>query len=83
VLCKVKHKAHYKTVAETVVVEPAYTRGIVVPAQYEYVQEPVLIQPEQRRVIDSPATYETVARQVVVSEGTSGWKRVHIARHCD
>ncbi|MBX3580055.1 MAG: hypothetical protein KF723_22865 [Rhizobiaceae bacterium] len=105
VLCKVKAKAQYKTVTETVVVEPArvvketlpatygyqkrkvivsegYDEKVVVPAEYGYVQEKVLIEPERRRLVETPAVYETRARQVKVSDGTSGWQRVEIPRHC-
>jgi hypothetical protein len=82
VLCKIKHKARYETIAETVIVHPAHKRRFVIPAQYGYEQEQVLIQPEQQRVIHTPPSYETVAREVMVSEGSSGWKRVRIPSHC-
>ena len=42
----------------------------------------MLIQPEQRTYVDIPAEYQIVDRQVVVSEGSSGWRRVAIPRHC-
>ncbi|MEQ1954768.1 hypothetical protein [Mesorhizobium sp. CN2-181] len=82
VLCKVKNKARYQQVAETVVVQPEYQRRIVIPAVYSYEIEQVIIQPGGSRVVNMPATYQTVARQVLVSEGTTGWKRVKIRRHC-
>ncbi|MBZ9676741.1 hypothetical protein [Mesorhizobium sp. ES1-1] len=82
VLCKVWHKARYGRVAQTVVVEPARTRRVVIPPQYDKIAEEVLVRPEQRRIIDVPASYQTVGRRVVVREGSSGWRRVHIARHC-
>jgi hypothetical protein len=82
VLCKIWHKARYERVAETVVIQPERTRRVVIPAQYDRIAEEVLVQPEQRRIIDVPASYQTVARRVVVREGSSGWRRVHIPRHC-
>jgi hypothetical protein len=105
VLCKVKRKAVYDSVAETVVVRPARVvrervpaqwgyrdravlvaeerrEAIPIPAEYGYSTEQVLIQPEQRTYIEIPAEYQVVERQVVVSEGTSGWRRVAIPRHC-
>ena len=82
VLCKIRHKARYEKVAETVLVREAYQRQIVVPAIYDYVVEQVVIQPKQKRVLDIPASYQTVARQVLVSEGTSSWQRVRISKHC-
>ena len=44
--------------------------------------EQVVVQPEFRRVVDVPPTYRRVARRVLVDEGESGWRRVHIPRHC-
>lgn len=82
VLCKVWQKARYERVAETVVIQPERTRRVVIPAQYDSIAEEVLVRPEQRRVIDIPASYQTVARRVLVREGSSGWRRVHIPRHC-
>ncbi|WP_366931482.1 hypothetical protein [Mesorhizobium sp.] len=82
VLCKIRHKARYKRVAETVVVQPERRRRLVIPAEYESVAEEVLVQPEQRRIIEVPAPYQTVARRAVVSEGSSGWRRVLVPRHC-
>lgn len=82
VLCKIKRKPRYEMVAETVVVQPEYKRRVVIPAEYGYEVEKVVIQPEQRRVVNVPATYQTVARQVLVSEGEIGWRRVKIRQHC-
>lgn len=82
VLCKIWHKARFGRVAETVVIEPERTRRVVTPAQYDSIAEEVLVQPEQRRIINVPASYRTVARRVLVREGSSGWRRVHIPRHC-
>jgi hypothetical protein len=82
VLCKIWHKARYERVAETVVIQPERTRRVFIPAQYDSIAEEVLVRPEQRRIIDVPAAYRTVARRVLVREGSSGWRRVHIPRHC-
>lgn len=82
VLCKVKHKARYQKVVENVLVQAAYTRRVVIPAQYTYELERVVIQAERSRVIEVPATYETRARRVLISEGETGWRRVKIRQHC-
>ncbi|WP_292521483.1 hypothetical protein, partial [Mesorhizobium sp.] len=66
VLCKIRHKARYERVAETVVVQPERQRRVVSPAEYESVAEEVLVQPEQRRIVNFPASYQTVARRVLV-----------------
>ncbi len=82
VLCKVRRKARYQRVAETVVVQPERQRRVVSPAEYESIAEEVLVQPEQRRIVNFPATYQTVARRVLVREGSSRWRQVRIPRHC-
>jgi hypothetical protein len=82
VLCKVWRKARYQRVAQTVVIEAERTRRVAIPAEYDSIAEEVLVRPEQRRVIDIPPSYQTVARRVVVREGSTGWRPVHIPRHC-
>ncbi|RUV59952.1 hypothetical protein EOA85_10410 [Mesorhizobium sp. M5C.F.Ca.IN.020.29.1.1] len=82
VLCKVWRKPRYGRVAETVVVEPERTRRVVISAEYESVAREVLVRPEQRRVIEISPSYQTVVRRVLVREGSSGWRRVHMPRHC-
>lgn len=82
VLCKVKYRPRFEQVAETVVIRPETRRRVVIPAVYDYEVEQVIVQPEFRRVVDVPPTYRRVARRVLVDEGESGWRRVHIPRHC-
>ncbi|CAN7704378.1 hypothetical protein [Mesorhizobium sp. LjNodule214] len=82
VLCKVWRKARYAHVAETVVVEPESTRRVVLPAEYESVAREVLVRPERRRITEIAPSYQRVARRVLVQEGSTKWRRVHIARHC-
>ena len=82
VLCKIRHKARYEQVAEQVLVQAAYKRRVVIPAEYGYELERVVVQPERRRVVKAPAVYETRARQVLVSEGETGWRKGRIRRHC-
>lgn len=106
VLCKIKRKARYERVAETVVVReartvyetvpaeygyrsrkvmisPERTERYVIPARYATVEEQVVVQPEQRRLVEVPPSYRRVARKVLVQEGSKGWRRVHLRRHCD
>lgn len=82
VLCKVRHKARYERVSETVVVQQERRRRVVLPAEYQSIAEEIVVQPEQRRIIDVPPSYQTVARRVLVREGSSSWRRVHIPHHC-
>jgi hypothetical protein len=82
VLCKIWRKARYARVAETVVVQPERTRQVVLPAEYESVAHEVLVRPERRHVTQIAPSYQRVARRVVVQEGSTSWRRVRIARHC-
>jgi hypothetical protein len=82
VLCKVWRKARYARVAETVEIEPARTRRIVLPGEYESVAHEALVRPERRHVTEIAPSYQRVARRVMVQEGSTSWRRVRIARHC-
>ena len=82
VLCKIWRKARYARVAETVEIEPARTRRVVLPAESESVAHEVLVRPERRHITEIAPSYQRVARRVVVQEGSTRWRRVHIARHC-
>lgn len=82
VLCKVRLKARYQKVAETVVVRAEHKRRIVIPAVYDYEVERVLIQPEQKRLVVAPPSYRPVSREVLLREGETGWKRIKIRNHC-
>ncbi|WP_127523981.1 hypothetical protein [Mesorhizobium sp. Z1-4] len=84
---------HARTVHETVparygyekrqvLISAARKQKHVIPAEYGYVSERVLIQPAQKRVHHSAPVYETVARQVQVSQGHSGWRKVRVGGHC-
>ena len=85
-LCKIKHKARYETVAETVDRAIPRTSGAIVHPGRNMAtsSEQVLIQPEQQRVIDIAAvSYERLAREVMLQRRSSGWKRVPASpAHC-
>lgn len=66
VLCKVKRKARYERVAETVVMREARTVYETVPAEYGYRKHKVLVSPERTERYVIPARYATVEEQVVV-----------------
>lgn len=76
VLCKIKHKARYGKVAETVTVEPARYVHETVPAQYGYQKRQVIVQPERTERYVIPARYETVTEQVVVQPEQR--RKVHV-----
>lgn len=66
VLCKIKHKARYGQVAETVVIEPARYVHETLPAEYGYQKRQVIIAPERTERYVIPARYETVTEQVII-----------------
>lgn len=82
VLCKIKRGPRFETISETVVVRPEYRRRVVFPPEYAYEIEQVILKPASGRVIELPATYRTVERQVPVSGGDGGRRRVNVGRRC-
>lgn len=74
--------AEYGYNKRKVLVQPESTESYVLAPEYETVRELVVIQPERRRVIDVAPGYQTRTRQVLVSEGSEGWRKVRIKRHC-
>lgn len=77
VLCKIKHKARYQRVAETVVVEPARYVHETIPAQYGYQERRVLVTPESTESYVLAPEYETYTEQVVIQPERR--RRVHVA----
>ena len=80
VLCKVRRGPRFQTISKTVVVQPEYRRRVVLPPEYAYEIQQVILKPASGRVIGTPATYRTVSRQVLVSGGEAGWRR--LGRRC-
>jgi hypothetical protein len=66
VLCKVKRKAVYDTVAETVVVRPARVVQERVPASWGYQDRAVLVADERREAVIIPAEYGYSTEQVLI-----------------
>jgi hypothetical protein len=66
VLCKVKRKATYRTVAETVVVEPARIVHERVPASYGYRDRVVLVRGERKEAVIIPAEYGYSTERVLI-----------------
>jgi hypothetical protein len=66
VLCKVKRKATWRTVAETVVVKPARTVYETVPAEYGYRDSTVLVRDARKEAVIVPAVYDYELERVVI-----------------
>jgi hypothetical protein len=66
VLCKIKHKAHYKTVAETVVVHPKRVVHEKIPATYGYEKRKVVVSEGYKKKIVIPAEYGYVQEKVLI-----------------
>lgn len=75
-ICLVETKPRYETVTQTVVVTPATTKRVEVPAVYETVEVTKLVAAatETREVI--PARYETVTSQELQSDGFMEWRSI-------
>ncbi len=63
-----------KTITETVVVQPARTELVTVPAQYATVSEPVAVQEASTELVTIPPVYETVRETIEI--GADGSTRV-------
>ncbi len=68
---KLKSPDVYDEITEEVLVQPASSRTITIPAEFGTVTEQILVQPESRNLIYVPATYETVTEQVIDQPATS------------
>lgn len=66
VLCKVKRKASYRIVSETVVVRPARLVRERVAASYGYSERSVLVRPEQREQVIVGAEYGYEVQRVLI-----------------
>lgn len=76
VLCKIKHKARYERVAETVTVSPARYVHEWAPAEYGFAKRQVVVTPERTERYVIPARYETVTEQVLIRPGQS--REIHV-----
>jgi hypothetical protein len=66
VLCKVKRKATWRRVAETVVVRPARTVYETAPAEYGYRERTVLVREAREEAVIVPAVYDYELERVVI-----------------
>lgn len=82
ILCEVKAKAVYRTVAETVVVKPERVKHVVIPARHGKVAETVVIEPERHETVTMPAEYAVVKRRVLVDEGGAEWRKIKTPKAC-
>ena len=66
VLCKVKRKARWASVAETVVIQPAHTAYDWAPAEYGYQERSVLVREARKEAVVVPAEYAYEVERVVI-----------------
>lgn len=74
--------ARYAIKKRKVLVTPESTESVVLAPEYETVREPALIEPKRVRRYEVAPSYATRTRQVVVSEGTEGWRQVRVPKYC-
>ncbi len=75
-ICLIEEQPKYKKVTRQVVVTPASTREVVIPAQYETVRVKELVSAarEEREVI--PASYRDVSQRKLVEDGHMTWRSI-------
>ena len=69
-MCKVGVPQVTRTVAREVVVAPAQTVALVVPAQYRQISQPMLVAPARRHFTYQPPAYAYVSEPMVVRPAT-------------
>ena len=75
VFCLVKHPPEVRTLRTQVMVKPATTREVCLPAEYEMRRFQKLVNPATTRKISIPAEYEEVTKTVQVAGGKLEWQR--------
>lgn len=74
--CLVSHKPIYETVTANVMVKPATTRSVTIPAEYQTVRRQKLVAPATTRRIPIPEEYATVEQTRKVADAHVEWRRV-------
>jgi len=74
--CLVSHEPVYETVRTNVMVKPATTRCVEIPAQYQTVRREKLVAPATTRSIPIPEEYATVQQTRKVADARIEWQRV-------
>lgn len=75
-ICLTEQEPRFETVTRTVVVTPASTNKIVIPAKYEEISVRKVVKAAQERTIEIPAEYTTVSRKEVDTEGKMEWRSI-------
>jgi len=75
-ICLTQTEPEYRTVERTVVVTPAQTRSIEIPAEYSTVEVTKLVRPASEQVNVIPATYRTIEKQQLVRDGYMDWRSI-------
>lgn len=74
--CLVSHEPVYQTVTTNVLVKPATTRVVTVPAEYQTVRRQKLVAPATTRTIPIPAEFATIDKVHKVADSRVEWQRV-------
>ncbi len=76
VFCMTATPPRYRTITKRVMVTPATTKKVVIPAVYKTVKVRKMIQPPQEKRISIPEEYQTITRREKVSDGHMEWRPV-------
>lgn len=74
--CMVSHDPVYRTIPTNVLVKPATTRTVTIPAEYQTVRRQKLVAPATTRRIPIPAEFASVDKVHKVAESRVEWQRV-------
>ncbi len=75
-ICLTETQPQYKTVTRTVVINPAQTREIEIPAEFEQVAVRKLVSAAREEVTEIPAKYRSVEKRQLLKDGYMAWRSV-------
>ncbi len=75
-ICLTETQPQYKTVERQVVVTPAQTQTIEIPAEYNTVDVVKLVSAAREEVTEIPATYKTVEKRQLIRDGYMAWRSI-------
>lgn len=75
-ICLTETQPEYKTVARTIVTQPAVSQTVEIPAEYKEVKVTKLVSAASESVTEIPAEYKTISRRELVTDGYMAWRSI-------
>jgi outer membrane murein-binding lipoprotein Lpp len=75
-MCLVNEPAIYKTTTKRIVLTPASTQKVVIPAVSQSIKVKTLVSSASEKRTKIPAVYKTITRQELVADGSMEWRSI-------